>query len=72
MDNFKVNIRSINDGKDKRQSEELHIQVDLYDCETDTYGDLSIVTYGANKTEVGANFSKFISKFLADISKLKI
>ena len=67
MNSFKVNIHSVNDGKQKSQSEELHVQVDLHDCETDTYGDLRFVTYGANKEEVAVNIHKFMDKLLLEV-----
>ena len=60
-----------NDGKEKRQSQELKLEMSISDNDLDAHGDINIIFYGENKEEVIVNKNLFIDKLIKTLKGLK-
>lgn len=60
-----------NDGKEKRQSQSLKIEMSISDVVLDAYGDLNVIFYGKDKEEVINNKKLFINKLIETLNNLK-
>lgn len=60
-----------NDGKEKRQSQSLKIEMSISDVDLDAYGDLNVIFYGKDKEEVINNKKLFINKLIETLNNLK-
>lgn len=60
-----------NDGKGKRQSQSLKLEMSISDDNLDTYGDLNVIFYGKDKEEVINNKKLFITNLIETLKGIK-
>ena len=60
-----------NDGKGKRQSQSLKLEMSISDVNLDAYGDLNVVFYGKDKEEVINNKKLFIANLIETLKEIK-
>lgn len=59
-----------NDGKGKRQSQTLKLEMSISDVKLDAYGDLNVIFYGKDKEEVINNKKLFITNLIETLKEL--
>lgn len=60
-----------NDGKGKRQSQSLKLEMSISDFNLDAYGDLNVIFYGKDKEEVINNKKLFITNLIETLKEIK-
>lgn len=60
-----------NDGKEKRQSQTLKLEMSISDTNLDAYGDLNVIFYGKDKEEVINNKKLFIANLIETLKEIK-
>lgn len=68
---FNITEKSNNDGKEKRQSEELDLSINTTDTLIDCYGSVDVMFYGSNKEEIKLNKLLFIDKLILTLQEYK-
>ena len=59
-----------NDGKGKRQSQSLKLEMSISDVNLDAYGDLNVIFYGKDKEEVINNKKLFIANLIETLKEI--
>ena len=59
-----------NDGKEKRQSQTLKLEMSISDANLDAYGDLNVIFYGKDKEEVITNKKLFINNLIESLKNI--
>lgn len=60
-----------NDGKEKRQSQTLKLEMSISDTNLDAYGDLNVIFYGKDKEEVINNKKLFIANLIETLKEME-